>query len=165
MDNASNYSEWKISAIEMDILEGKYRWKEDSKSLHFDHERIENNLETLRDLVDSGDIEAVMRYLRSRLMRNLGGIGNQELHTYLRCGTKSVIEEYVEEVVRALKLVAEEVCFTFEFNIRIFYFFHRTIQKSLIAENLHSLTKLGMLMEDPPSCFPVELLLVCIMLE
>jgi hypothetical protein len=152
MESAASYEEWKVSAVEVDILEGKYRWKDEPKSIHFDYERIEKNLETLRELVDCGDIEAVMRYLRSRLLRNLGGIGNQELHSYLRCGTKSIIEEYVDEVVRALKLVADEVRFVF-----CFCFFEillcididfRITRKSQTAENLHSSMKLGMRMGD-----------------
>jgi TAG lipase/steryl ester hydrolase/phospholipase A2/LPA acyltransferase len=109
MWNSKTYAEWRNFAFEMDYLEGKHKWKDDPQSEHYDHRRIEVNLERLRELVESGDIESVMRYLRSRLLRNIGGIGNQDLHTYLRSGTKALIEEYMEEVVRALRLVADEV--------------------------------------------------------
>eukprot|EP00475_Leptophrys_vorax_P013103 TRINITY_DN19485_c0_g1_i1.p1 TRINITY_DN19485_c0_g1~~TRINITY_DN19485_c0_g1_i1.p1 ORF type:complete len:670 (-),score=152.29 TRINITY_DN19485_c0_g1_i1:1680-3689(-) len=108
MMNAKSFTEWRNFAFEADYLEGKQKWKDDPTSEHYDHQRIEVNLERLRELVESGDIESVMRYLRSRLLRNIGGIGNRELHTHLRAGTKSLVEEYMEEVVRALHLVANE---------------------------------------------------------
>lgn len=46
--------------------------------------------------------------MRSRLLRNLAGIGHKLLYTQLRAGTKALIEEYIDVVVRALHLVSIE---------------------------------------------------------
>jgi TAG lipase/lysophosphatidylethanolamine acyltransferase len=59
----------------------------------------------LRGLVDRQDVKGIQHYLRSRLLRNLGGIGNKELYAHLRAGSKALIEDYTSEVVRALQFL------------------------------------------------------------
>ena len=110
MHDAVTYDAWSASAKELDVLEGKAIWKESNEYNEdlFDVKKIKHHLAWLRGLVDSGDIKGTMFYLRSRLVRNFGGIGNKKLYTYLRCGTKSLIEEYNNEVVRALQLICIE---------------------------------------------------------
>jgi len=56
-------------------------------------------------MVDTQDIEGIMAFSRSRLLRNLVGINDRRLYSHLRAGTKRLIEEYTSEVVRALQLV------------------------------------------------------------
>ena len=92
----------------MDILEGKFDWKvrNNDDEGYYDHKRITYNLKWLRTLVDNEDVKGIMHYLRSRLVRNLGGMGNKQLYTHLRCGTKAIIEEYLNEVVRALQFLS-----------------------------------------------------------
>jgi TAG lipase/steryl ester hydrolase/phospholipase A2/LPA acyltransferase len=106
MEHAENYEEWLEYSTELDILYGKHGWKEDPVSPFYDYEKISTRLQRLRELIDTNNSEQLLRYLRSRLMRNLGGIGSPELHTYALSGTKTLIEDYQEEVCRALKSVA-----------------------------------------------------------
>lgn len=46
-------------------------------------------------------------YLRSSLIRNIGGIGNVKLYTKSKIGTKKLIEDYVNSVVKALEYICE----------------------------------------------------------
>jgi predicted acylesterase/phospholipase RssA len=105
MDVATSYAEWQSAAQQLDVLEGKHQWKISPESPYYDSKRILHNLTWLRGLVDKQDVKGIMHYLRSRLLRNLGGIGNPELYTYLRAGGKALIEDYTSEVVRALQFL------------------------------------------------------------
>lgn len=105
MNQARTYPEWKKAASELDRLQGHYEWKESSRSPYYDWRRIRDDLKRFRELVDNRDVKGIMQYSRSRLLRNLVGINDRRLYTYLRAGTKRLIEEYISEVVRALQLV------------------------------------------------------------
>ena len=89
---------------------GKDSWKNDPMSIEYDYKRVEDNLKTLKHLIhslknsskegksaDDRDLIAqqLTFYLRSRLLRNLGGIGKYSLYEKLRVGTKLLIEEYL----------------------------------------------------------------------
>lgn len=40
------------------------------------------------------------------LLRNLGGMGNPQLYQVTRVGTKQLIEEYIDEVVKQLHYIS-----------------------------------------------------------
>lgn len=75
---AQSYIEWKKAASDLDRLQGRYAWKENSKSPYYDWRRIRDDLCTLRQLVDSKDIKGIMTFSRSRLLRNLVGINESD---------------------------------------------------------------------------------------
>lgn len=82
---------------------GSDEWKETPTSPWFDFRRIRDDLVVLRELVDAtldepSNLVRMMRFLRARLMRNLGGIADARLYSVLRDGTKRLIEEYISEV-------------------------------------------------------------------
>ena len=105
MARSLTYRQWKKAANALDRLQGQYRWKEQSRSPHYDWHRIRDDLAQFRLLVDSRDVAGIMTYSRARLYRNLVGINDRRLYSVLRAGTKRLIEEYISEVVRALQLV------------------------------------------------------------
>ncbi|SPR00906.1 unnamed protein product (mitochondrion) [Plasmodiophora brassicae] len=108
MRDAETYAQWKLYADEVDVLKGRYRWKDDPESALYDYKRIERMLADIRQLIDAKDVLGIMSYMRSRLLRNIAGTGHKRLFAHLRAGTKRLIEEFQEEVVRALNLVALE---------------------------------------------------------
>ena len=105
MQQSITYRQWKRAASQLDRLQGAYRWKENSRSPWYDRDRIRDDLQQFRFLVDSRDVKGIMQYSRARLYRNLVGINDRRLYGVLRAGTKRLIEEYISEVVRALQLV------------------------------------------------------------
>eukprot|EP00474_Spongospora_subterranea_P009834 CRZ10292.1 hypothetical protein [Spongospora subterranea] len=125
MDNAKDYDEWRDSAAKLDLICNRMAWKDVDKSDLYDYRKIRDNLNTLRQLVDRHDIEGLMRFLRSGLQRNFGGIGNPKLYGYLLSGTKTLVEDYTREVVRALNLVANERTSPIQ-NVRKLAFFMET---------------------------------------
>lgn len=108
LTSARSYGEWSMAAKEIDYLQGRSVWRDEVASDDYAFSRIQLNSAVLEEMLDAGKAEAVMNFLRSRLLRNLGGIGNKKLHTHLRCGTKANIERYIEEVSRGLHFIAEE---------------------------------------------------------
>ena len=105
MEVATTFGEWQSAAQQLDVLDGKHEWKITAESPYYDAKRIRHNLTWLRALVDKQDVKGIMHYLRSRLLRNMCGIGSKELYTHLRTGGKALIEDYVSEVIRALQFL------------------------------------------------------------
>eukprot|EP00126_Sphaerothecum_destruens_P009883 Sdes_comp20619_c0_seq1m15689 len=107
MDRAKNYAEWYSLALELDKINGLNRWKREFESSDYDNELIEERLEDLRIARKSGDLRKMMFLLREGLHRNLGGIGNPSLYDYCHVGTKSLIENYIDEVVYQLNYICD----------------------------------------------------------
>lgn len=108
------------------VFAGRFAWKDNPQSSIYDWRRIRDDLLALRQLVDAQDVLGIMRYVcvhcsfccvravfcllllfsilfvvrfsRSRLLRNLVGISDARLYSVLRAGTKRLIEEYISEV-------------------------------------------------------------------
>eukprot|EP00474_Spongospora_subterranea_P005947 CRZ06405.1 hypothetical protein [Spongospora subterranea] len=99
MKEAHTYSDWKKCADERDALTGRAAWKDTPESVLYDWRRIQIMTEEIRRLNTESDIPEIMRYMRSRLMRNIAGLGNKHLFVELKAGTKSLIEEFHSEVV------------------------------------------------------------------
>ncbi|GAM18160.1 hypothetical protein SAMD00019534_013350, partial [Acytostelium subglobosum LB1] len=128
MKTAESYPEWTSWAKQLDAMEKKDEWRNVDESPYYDSKLIRFRLTNLRLLAQKGDTHSLIIALRAGLLRNLGGMGNISLFQESRVGTKHVIEEYVEEVVKQLRYVyelAESDDFTLE---RKFDFFYETRQ-------------------------------------
>lgn len=141
MDNATTYSEWLEAAQKLDTIEGHDRWKLQDESDLYDANLIRQRLADMRRLEAENDIEGIMFHLRSGMVRGLGGIGNPRLHTHAYVGTKRLIEEYTEQVMKLLKLLhdAPEEDLPLERKLAFF------------AESRHALGKTGLLLSGGAS--------------
>lgn len=83
-------------------------WKRKKESQLYDHVGIENKLNVILRLREEKKVHELKSLLRSSLLRNIGGIGNMELHTKCKIGTKVLIEQYVDTVVKALEYICDE---------------------------------------------------------
>ncbi|EGG16995.1 alpha-beta hydrolase family esterase [Cavenderia fasciculata] len=109
MKNTGCYKEWLEKASELDLLEEKEKWRTDDESAFYDYKLIRFRLNSLRVLAQRGDYVSLSIALREGLLRNLGGMGNAALFQESHVGTKYVIEEYVQEVVKQLNYIAYNV--------------------------------------------------------
>lgn len=82
-------------------------WKTKKECSLYDYNGIEKKLNILKSLMDSKNIHELKSYLRSSLIRNIGGIGNIELYTKSKIGTKKLIEDYVDNVVKSLEYICD----------------------------------------------------------
>jgi TAG lipase/steryl ester hydrolase/phospholipase A2/LPA acyltransferase len=103
MRNATDYTTWREAAEMLDRSEGLEEWKQDESSGDYDWRLIRSRLRQVRQYRDEGNFPKLIYHLRQGLHWNLGNIGNPQLYTGARVGTKHLINEYVSEVSAALE--------------------------------------------------------------
>ncbi len=108
MNRAESYEEWRHAAAALDTATGNQRWRQIDQSRHFDYVSIRLRLDRLRSLRARHDYAGLLYTLNEGIHGNVDGIGRPELYQRSRLGTKHLIEDYIEELVDALELVARE---------------------------------------------------------
>jgi TAG lipase/steryl ester hydrolase/phospholipase A2/LPA acyltransferase len=106
MDSATTYDEWRDAAIPHDKSTKLARWKTDDKSSEFDFTSIRRRLRRLRKLRSNKDYLGVLYALNEGVHGNIDGMGRAALYRKAKFGTKKLITDYVDEVVKALELLA-----------------------------------------------------------
>lgn len=102
MDKVSTYKEYEQLGLILDKLQGKELWKQEKESHLYDFYRIESRLYNMRVLRESKDIQGLVHCLRQDLQKNIGGICNPALYNVCKVGTKKLIEDYHNEVIKCI---------------------------------------------------------------
>jgi predicted acylesterase/phospholipase RssA len=102
---AADYASWREIALELDRLEGADAWKQDEMSEDYDYLLIKERLALMRKLRRGTQVRQLAFHLSESLHGNLGNTSNPSLYAYARVGTKQLIHEYIEEVVRCLDYI------------------------------------------------------------
>ena len=110
MNAATSYEEWSEAAKAHDKASGVDKWKDSDESKYFDYESIRRRYERLKDMRAKGDCAGVLYALNEGVHGNIDGMGHGRLHGKAKFGTKTLIDEYVTEVVTALELLASDEC-------------------------------------------------------
>ncbi|KAF8946135.1 hypothetical protein BGZ47_001205 [Haplosporangium gracile] len=121
---ATNYEQWAEAAIILDRLQGKDKWKNDPRSLHYDYEMLQERLSQLSAARESGDLGLMIYLLRTSLSRNLGNVGRPQLYANTIIGTKRLIEEYNAEVIRQLNIICDTESDDFSMAAKLEFFTH-----------------------------------------
>ncbi|KAI1452036.1 patatin-domain-containing protein [Annulohypoxylon moriforme] len=108
LHNAESYREWDAVAHELDILEGNEEWKLDTSSGDYNPDLLEKRLKELDDARAYCDMRAMMHLIRTALSRDLGGMGNIDLYRHSYCGTKKLIERYVDSTLQTITTLVEQ---------------------------------------------------------
>ncbi|GAP88104.1 putative NTE family protein [Rosellinia necatrix] len=107
MHNAEFCSQWDAAAQELDVLEGNEKWKEDISTGDYNPEILAARLKDLDDARASGDMRTMMHLVRTALSRDLGGMGNIDLYRHSYCGTKKLIERYVDSALQTISTLVD----------------------------------------------------------
>ncbi|KAJ3395013.1 hypothetical protein HDU84_004471 [Entophlyctis sp. JEL0112] len=125
LESATCYAQYEAASRELDILDGYDVWKRTQESSDYDYHLLHDRLRQLRwlgagcsgsggmggpeivTMGKKGDPHALSYMLRSTLCRNLGDMGNTKLYGYARIGTKDLIHEYIDEVIKQLNYLAD----------------------------------------------------------
>jgi len=107
LERAEGYDEWLEAARLLDELEGCFEWKGEAASPLYDSRRIQQQLAAMTHHKAEGDFGAMVYWLRSGLQRNVAGIGNPKLYAHCHVGTKILIENYNEELLRMLDSICQ----------------------------------------------------------
>ncbi|KAI0810434.1 acyl transferase/acyl hydrolase/lysophospholipase [Xylaria sp. FL0064] len=107
MQNAESCRQWDAAAQELDILEGNEEWKADTLTGDYNPDILAARLMDLDEARLTGDVRAMMYLVRTALSRDLGGMGNIDLYRHSYCGTKQLIERYVDSALQTIAALVE----------------------------------------------------------
>lgn len=95
--HAMSYAEWRHSALRLDALTNKYKWKQKLECGLYDYQLIRDLLAQLRDARSKQNYHQLLYLIRTNWVRNLGNMGNVNLYRHSYTGTKQLIDEYIDE--------------------------------------------------------------------
>jgi NTE family protein len=107
MRKAEDYATWREAALAFDAETGLEDWKHEDESDDYDHKLIRSRLAQIRQFREQGQIVKLVHHLRQGLHWNLGNSANPALYSVAYCGTKKLIETYIEEVAQSLVFICE----------------------------------------------------------
>lgn len=105
IDNASTYDEYRDACLAHDELSGANEWKAKDRDRDYDYKLIKKRVERLKFAKEHGDPAGLMSILHEGIHGNLGNISNPVLNNHTKIGTKYLIEEFLDEVCEALKII------------------------------------------------------------
>ena len=108
LQKAQSFDEWKDAAANYDNRNGLDRWRRLDETSQYDYVSIRRRLDTLRSLKARRDIRGLLFNLNEGIHGNLGGMGRSGLYGHAKSGTKHLIENYIDEVVNTLEMLAED---------------------------------------------------------
>ena len=158
MQRATDYAGWREAALELDRRDGAESWIGEDASDDYDWRLIRSRLRQIRQYRTEGATARLIHHLRQGLHWNLGNLGNTQLYTYTRVGTKKLVTDYLREVCEALEFVRDlpDAEFAYPEKLRFFQnvalsygrsalmlsggatlgLFHVGVVKALFRENL-----------------------------
>jgi NTE family protein len=103
---ADSYEHWHRLAKEHDRLTGADAWRRDEQTRLYDHANIKTRLQRLRSLRRTADDHGLLFVLNEGVHGNMEGMGKAQLYKRAMCGTKKLIEEYIDEISESLEHLA-----------------------------------------------------------
>ena len=107
MDVAESYDDWLLAARAHDALTGKTEWRQEEPSELYDHAQIRYRLDRLKKFRKQQDWQGLLYALNEGIHGNMGGMGKSVLYRQAKSGTKVLVEQYIQEIDDALRLLAE----------------------------------------------------------
>jgi len=104
---ATTYEMWKEAAYQLDNLEGKEEWKADDEFEHYNHKLIRQHLSQIQKFRKTQKSQQLYKFLHESLYQNLGNITEPALYQNSRVGTKNLIKDYLNEVVRSMNFLCD----------------------------------------------------------
>lgn len=103
--NAKSYEEWVQRATELDNHLGLDKWSSTPEFPFYDYKAVQMTMTELRRLRESNEDSELMTFLQQCLIKNYAGVENKQLYSHRYFGTKNLVQEYIEEVVRCVDTV------------------------------------------------------------
>ncbi|WP_342806312.1 DUF3336 domain-containing protein [Alteromonas sp. M12] len=106
MKQAKNYNDWKKAALKKDETSRLNLWRSKDQTSLYDYKAIRVRLERLRIFRRIGDNHGLLFTLNEGIHGNMAGIGNEALYKVANVGTKTLIEDYINEIASSLIYLA-----------------------------------------------------------
>ncbi|KAI9360381.1 acyl transferase/acyl hydrolase/lysophospholipase [Zopfochytrium polystomum] len=126
---ATNYEQWAAAGLALDRLQGKDRWKAEMTSSDYDYVLLEDRLAQLKAARLADDLPSMIYILRTSLSRNLGDMGNPKLYAHCNVGTKHLIDDFIDEVIKQLNAICDTDYPDVDFTTK--YEFFTNMQRAL----------------------------------
>ena len=123
LETADSYEDWRQAALQHDELSGALRWRQRDQSSSYDYAQIRLRLDRLRELRVKRDYQGLLFTLNEGIHGNMGGMGRNTLYQRSKIGTKTLIEQYIDEISESLTTLAEldNSVITIEQKLDFFY--------------------------------------------
>lgn len=108
LKKAASYEEWMAAAVAFDKHNGLDRWRKNDATGQYDYVSIRTRLDRLQGLKARHDIKGMLYTLNEGIHGNMGGMGKAGLYGHALSGTKYLVENYIEEIVHTLDLIASD---------------------------------------------------------
>ena len=105
MNEAKTFKEWHFHASTLDRISGRNRWKSIKYSDDYDFKTTEYLLEYLKSMRQQNLISGIVHTLRSILRKNICGVANPVLYEKSNGGTKILIEDFQEEILKCIHYI------------------------------------------------------------
>ena len=102
LNSVGSYQDWQVIAAHHDELTGADKWRERDNSDLYDYESIRIRYQRLQKLRKKGDDQGLLFALNEGIHGNMAGMGKAQLYQSAKCGTKRLIEDYIDEICSAL---------------------------------------------------------------
>lgn len=99
------YEEWVEHAKALDSFLGLDEWSSHPRFSYYDYKTIQKTIAKIRILRKKNDVSNLMVFLQGCLKKNFAGIENKQLYSHRYFGTKDLVHEYVEEVIKCIDCV------------------------------------------------------------
>lgn len=108
LSRADTLEEWQDTAVKIDVEQGHDLWRQNPVDDEYDYKMIASRLRFMLLARRNKDYDKLVDLIRSGTIRNLGSLGSEKLYTHALAGTKLLIEDYINEVIRTLEFLRRE---------------------------------------------------------
>ncbi|MBT8448931.1 MAG: DUF3336 domain-containing protein, partial [Gammaproteobacteria bacterium] len=103
--NATSYAEYHEASMLHDTISGADDWKAIDKSHLYDYQLIQKRVTRMKLARSKEDAAGLMSILHEGIHGNLGSLANPELGKHCKAGSKILIQDFFEEVCKALEFI------------------------------------------------------------
>lgn len=105
MDAAASFEDWHALAEAHDQASGADEWRETAESTLYDWTEIQSRHDKLKRCLEEKSWRELLYALNEGVHGNMGGMGRPILYGRARCGTKQLIDAYVDTICEALDAI------------------------------------------------------------
>ena len=105
MDSARSYLDWHDQAQHYDTVSGADHWRKAAESSLYDWQEIQIRIDKLKHCLEENAWRELLYALNEGVHGNMGGMGRNILYSRARCGTKALIDTYVDTICESLQAI------------------------------------------------------------
>lgn len=102
---SKNYEEWVKTAQELDRFLNLDKWSTNPKFSYYDYRTVRLTIGRLAGFRELADDDNLLVLLQGCLKKNFAGIENRQLYSHRYYGTKTLVSDYIDEVVKCVEHV------------------------------------------------------------